>query len=188
MSDEQPTEQASDTQTEVEFLTQELKSVREQLADAQVKFYGSERQYQSLAEICDQYHALLFGNQAVPPKDPNRLMRAVALGYAADMQKRGVRNFVTQDTITAEAPGYDEPFRLNVTIQRVEGKTPAQVFGEFKDAMTAMEAVIGFFEPALAETIALSQPEEVPAVIEKWQKSAAIACPVDSTSYTQSHT
>lgn len=185
---EQPAEQASDNQTEVEFLTEELKRVREQLSDAQLKIYDGEQHFRSLSEICHQYHSLLFGNQAVPPKEHGQLMRAVALGYAADLARRGARNFVTQDTIVAEVPGYSEPFRLNVTIQRAEGKTPAQVFVEFKEAMTAMEAVIGFFDPALAETLALSRPEEVPAAVEKWQKSAAIACPVDSTAYTQSHT
>ncbi len=54
--------------------------------------------------------------------------------------------------------------------------------------LKAVVSAISLLAPELAETIALSRTEEIPDVVADWLKTRAIACPVDSTEYTQSHT
>lgn len=172
---------SDDNQTEVEFLTAELDDARQRLAAA-------ESNYQVLAALCAGHHALLFGDHRIPPKDPDLVMRAIAYSDAFTMLEKGAKNLVTQDILIAEIPGYTDPFLLNVTVQRVDGKSPSQILGELRAAIESMTSALTLLAPDLAETIALSRPEEIPGVVAQWLKTHAIACPVDSTAYTQSHT
>jgi len=172
---------SDDNQTEIEFLTAELDDARQRLAAA-------ESHYQVLATLCAGHHALLFGDYRIPPKDPDLVMRAIAYSYAFKMLEKGAKNFVTQDILIDEVPGSTDPFLLNVTVQRVEGKSPSQILGETRSSLEAVTSALALLAPDLAETIAPSRPEEIPGLVAEWLKSHALACPVDSTAYTQSHT
>lgn len=163
-----------DTLNEVQLLT-------EKLAHA-------EKNNQALAVLCAGYHALIFGDHRIPAKDPHLVMRAVAYSFAHAMLNRDAKNFVSQDITLSDLPKHPEPFHMNVTVQRIGGKSPAQLLEELKLAINAVVSAISLLAPDLAETITLSRTEEVPGVVADWLKTHAIACPVDSTAYTQSHT
>ena len=162
-------------------LKAEVESLREQL-------HASEMHYKTLAALCAGYHALLFGDYRIPAKDPGLVMRSIAYSFAHAMLNKDAKNFVSQDITLSDLPKHPEPFHLNVTVQRIGGKSPAQLLNEHQRAMDAMVSAITLLSPELAETIALSRTEEVPGVVAEWLKTHAIACPVDSTEYTQSHT
>lgn len=170
----------SDMQNEVQFLTEELSKAKQRLT-------ASEQHYQTLAVMCASYHALLFGDACIPPKDPSLVMRTIAYSSAHAMLNQGAKNFVSWDFVLSDLPKHPEPFQLNITVQRVEGKSPAQLLEEQKRAMEAMIMAITMLSPELAETITLSHPWEIPGVVADWFKTHAIACPADSTAYTQSH-
>lgn len=166
-------------------MTKKLKAEVEHLSK---QLAASEQHYQTLAVMCASYHALLFGDPCIPPKDPHLVMRTIAYSFAHAMLNQGAKNFVSQDIALSDLPKHPEPFRLNITVQRIEGKSPAQLLEEQKRATGAVVAAISLLAPELAETITLSRTEEVPGVVADWLKTHAIACPVDSTEYTQSHT
>lgn len=168
----------SDLQNEVQFLSEELDKARERLAHA-------DEHYRSLATICEAYHALLFGDGKIPAKDENLVMRTIAYSFAVAMVKNGARSIATQDFTMHGIPGHPEAFRVNVMVQRVEGKSPLQLLEEQKLAIEAMTSALALFDPELAETIALSRIEEIPEVVEKWSKTHAIAAnPAQSTPST----
>ncbi len=150
----------SDLQTEVEFLTEELHETRKALADA----YSEKA---ALADICRGYHQILFG---IPLKENlDKVMSAIALGFAASWEgeKPPARNFVTQD-VTIACP---KPKVFNVTVQRVEGKSPSEVLGELQEAVGVLIATVALYNPPLAQKAARCLPEEIPDLL----KQAALA-------------
>lgn len=148
-----------DLQTEVEFLAEELQNTRQELmntfADRKV-----------LRDICQAYHAILF---ETPPQDFRLVLKAVALGLAAtwDNEKPRGQNYITQD-VFVESP---KPLRLNITVQRIEGKSPSEVLGEYQTAVAALIAALALHNPTIASKLPAHLPGEIPALL----KDAALA-------------
>lgn len=150
----------SHDQDEIEFLTQELRAVREELSLA-----GVEKA--ALGNLCRSYHQILFG---IPlHENLDKVLKAVALGFAASWEGENppARNFVMQD-VTVTSP---KPLTLNITVQRVDGKSPHTVLGELQNAVVALIDTLALYNPTLANKVSRCFPEEIPPLL----KGAALA-------------
>lgn len=150
----------SKSKKEIDSLTQELRAVREDLSRARAEAGV-------LADICRSYHQILFGLPL--NENPDKVLKAIALGFAERWKDKApqARNFVTQDVTIS----YPEPLTLNVTVQRVDGKSPHTVLGELQDAVVALTSTLALYNPTLADKVSRCFPEEIPTLL----KGAALA-------------
>jgi hypothetical protein len=149
-----------DLETEVEILTELLQRSREDLANAHAD-------RAALGNICRSYHEILF---ETPPKDFNKVLRAIALGFATSWanEKPEARNFVTRDVLLTSP----KPLHLNVTVQCIDGKSPSQILAELQEVVIDLTATLALYNPTLAEKVSQCPPDEISELL----KNVALSC------------